>query len=84
LVYGGSTWSNATQLSTPLGELWQVTYANGLGGSPEWSQLFPKGVAPGPLSNPGAAFDSQAQRMILVGMGDIPTSTPPRVWVLVL
>jgi hypothetical protein len=84
LVYGGATWSNATQSSTALGDLWQVTHANGGGGQPEWLQLFPTGDLPGPISNPGAAFDSQNQRMMLIGTGDVITNTPPRVWVLTL
>jgi hypothetical protein len=84
IIYGGSTWSNATQSWTALGDLWQVTHANGVSGQAEWSQLFPTGDLPGSISSPGAAFDSQNQRMMVVGMGDVTTNTPPRVWVLAL
>lgn len=84
VIFGGATWSNDTQSSTPLGDLWQVTNANGLGGPPEWSQLQPTGDVPGPTSNPAAALDVESERMMLVGPGDVTTGAPPKVWVLAL
>jgi len=84
IVFGGAQWNQAAQTSTPLGDLWQLTHANGLGGAPEWSQLSQSGAVPGPRFYHTAAFDSVNQRMIILGgrdQNDLPSN---RVWILIL
>ena len=84
IVFGGSQWNQAAQTSNPLGDLWQLTHANGLGGTPEWSQLSQSGAVPGPRFYHTAAFDGVNQRMIILGgrdQNDVPSN---RVWVLAL
>jgi hypothetical protein len=80
LVFGGrDDGSNLT-----LGDLWQLSNANGLGGTPAWTQLTQSGDLPGPRFYHAAAFDSANQRMILFGGrndNNVPI-TSDRVWVL--
>ncbi len=64
LVFGGLSWSNTTQSSTALGDLWQLSNANGLGGTPTWTELSPSGTPPDPNRDQVAAFDTANQRMI--------------------
>lgn len=83
IVYGGLSWNQTAQGSTPLGDLWQLTNANGLGRTPVWTQLSPIGTPPSPLLpySKSAVFDSANQRMIIVGRdaaGDL-----KRVWVVI-
>lgn len=84
IVFGGSQWNQAAQTSTPLGDLWILTHANGLGGTPEWTQLSQSGAVPGPRLWHTAAFDSVNQRMIILGGIDQNDVTSNRVWVLIL
>jgi hypothetical protein len=85
LVFGGVHVVNFfTQTLVLLGDIWVLDHANGLGGTPTWTQLFPSGTPPGPRSTVTAAFDAANQRMILLGgrdENDIPSN---RVWVLAL
>jgi hypothetical protein len=83
LVFGGLHWDNATQAYTKLGDLWQLSNANGTGGLPAWMQLTPTGTPLGPRYSTGAAFDSVNQRMIILGGIDINDQLSNRVWVLV-
>jgi len=85
IVFGGSAWVQATQNSTFLGDLWELSYANGIGGTPAWTPILAAGTAPTPRTYHWAAFDSATQRMILFG-GRHDTENPPgdnRVWVLI-
>lgn len=79
-VFGGNAFNNATQSFGHLGDLWMLSNANGLGGTPSWTQLTPGGSAPGPRTA-SAAFDAANQRMILLDQGDASVATN-RVWVL--
>lgn len=86
LVFGGWTWNQAKQTGDPLGDLWELSHANGLGGASAWTQIAASGTPPGPRAYHWAAFDASNQRMILVG-GRNDNEAPPtsnRVWVLVL
>lgn len=67
LVFGGLEWSNPAQDGVFLGDLWELSHANGLGGMPVWTQLSQSGAVPGPRFTHGAAFDSANQRMIVFG-----------------
>ena len=85
LVFGGVEWSNPAQDGVLLGDLWELSHANGLGGTPVWTQLSQSGAVPGPRFTHGAAFDSASQRMIAfggrAGTGALQSN---RVWVLIL
>jgi len=82
IIFGGATgpYPNPNR----LGDLWQLSYANGLGGPPTWTQLSPSGTPPGPQGYSTAAFDAANQRMILLGGRDQTDTPNNRVWVLLL
>jgi len=70
-VFGGLQWSNATQSYTPLGDVWKLTNADGLGaGTPRWTQIGQLGTPPGANYAQVAAFDHANQRMIVFGGAD--------------
>jgi hypothetical protein len=83
LVLGGSTWSNATQSSAIQGDLWELSDANGLSGTPVWRQLSPGGTPPGPNYSHAAVYDAVHNRMIVFGGADGSFQVHTRVWVLV-
>jgi hypothetical protein len=78
MLIGGRTGSSAT-----YNDVWVLTHANGLGGTPEWSQLSPAGVLPSPRGGHILGYDPQTNRAILFGGGDAPLSTSYNdTWVL--
>ena len=81
IVYGGGAWNQAAQDYTLLSDLWQLSNANGLGGTSTWTQLSQSGTSPGPNFAHGAAFDAANQRMIIFG-GINESGYHNRVWVL--
>lgn len=53
---------------SPFGiELWALDNANGLGGSPGWSQLSPTGGPPQGRVRPGLAYDQANNRVTMFG-----------------
>jgi len=67
-VFGGASWSNETQSSAPLGDVWRLSNANGLGSSPpQWTQIGQFGTPPGGNRDPGLAFDRVNRRIISYG-----------------
>jgi hypothetical protein len=60
-----------------LADLWVLTNANGLGGSPTWMQLTPAGPAPSNRHNLSYAYDQANNRMMLFGGVGCPTVVPP-------
>jgi hypothetical protein len=70
-VFGGSQFSDGTQSTTVLGDLWKLTNANGLGSAtPRWTQIGQLGTPPGGNTNHGAVYDRAHQRMIVFGGSD--------------
>lgn len=61
IVYGG--WDGTTVYN----DLWVLSHANGLGGTPTWSQLSTSGNPPGPLYGHSAVYDNVNKQMILFG-----------------
>jgi hypothetical protein len=59
LVYGG----RASGDDPPLDDVWSLD----LSGSLTWTQLAVKGTSPGGLVDPVAAYDSDAQRVLIYG-----------------
>jgi uncharacterized protein (TIGR03437 family) len=48
-------------------DVWLLSNANGLGGTPEWTQLFPSGNAAGPIERFAAGYDPGTNRMVIFG-----------------
>lgn len=65
VVFGGThveaTWS------VPYNDVWALTNANGLGGTPEWLQLSPAAPLPSARYYHSAMFDSATKRMMVFG-----------------
>jgi hypothetical protein len=77
IVYGGNDCFEAR-----FADVWILTSANGVGGTPTWTQLTPTGVAPAGRENASAVYDSVNNRMVVYG-GDDGFVTPDNsVWVL--
>ena len=70
-VFGGAYFSNATQTSTVLGDLWKLTNANGRStAAPKWTQIGQLGTPPGANANQAMVLDRAHQRIILFGGRD--------------
>ena len=60
--------SNPGYRANPLPEVWVLTNANGLGGTPVWIQLTPEGTPPTHVSgSPGTVYDAARNRLIVYG-----------------
>jgi hypothetical protein len=84
IVFGG-------EVSSPtfenLNDLWALTSANGLGGTPQWTNLIANGLSSSPPARHGhrAVYDAANDRMMIFGGckgGCDPITTPGEVWVL--
>src|SRR5262249_36612001 len=67
--------------STAYNDVWVLSNANGLGGTPVWTQLAPEGTPPPASSFTSALCDPASNRMIVYGFGGNRTPTN-QVWVL--
>jgi hypothetical protein len=66
----------------PSGDVWVLQNANGLGGTPTWTQLFPTGGPPPLRSSHTAVYDQATNRMTVFG-GSLATAVRLNdVWVL--
>jgi hypothetical protein len=77
IIYGGN------ESCEPFdSDLWVLTYANGLAGTPSWSQLSQTAGGPGPRTVHSAFYDSVHNKMILFG-GQLPSgSFTNDTWIL--
>ena len=76
-IFGG--WTGQTALN----DAWVLSNANGLGGTPAWTQLAPSGQPPPPRTATFFAFDTFSKRLILFGGADGQSSNYSNaVWVL--
>lgn len=79
-IFGGNNC-----FSTRFNDVWVLSNANGLGGTPVWTQLAPSGTPPPATNFQSAVYDQGSNRMILYGINptngtqDTPTN---QVWVL--
>ncbi len=83
-MFGGHNAAGASAFHGNLNDVWVLTNANGLGGTPAWIQLLPSGQLPEPRSGHSAVYDTASNRMIVFGgceFGCTPLA-PPTVWVL--
>ena len=65
ITFGGSIQTAGEE--TIQNAVWQLSNANGLGGTPEWTQVIAGDPAPSPRSNSTAGYDPVNQRLVLFG-----------------
>lgn len=63
IVFGGAT------ARSPLNDVWVLSGANGLEGTPTWSQLAPTGVLPAERGGHSAVYDQASGQMLVFGGG---------------
>lgn len=76
IVFGGQV-----ECSSQFDEIWVLANANGIGGTPTWTQLSPSGPGPGARAGHSAVYDSANNRMIVFG-GGTSSGFLNDVWVL--
>lgn len=76
LVFGGI---NASDLRS---DTWSLTYANGLSGTPVWTQAMPLGTAPPTRTSSNMVYHATTNRLILFG-GDTLSGPLNDTWLLV-
>jgi len=69
IVFGGCAFTG--DVCTTLNDVWVLTNANGVSGTPTWIQLNPSGVPPAPRWGHAAAYDAVNNRMIVFGGDDL-------------
>ena len=67
-IFGGLRRSADAQTVTPVGDVWKLTNANGLGtATPTWKQIGQLGTPPGADAVVGLVFDDINRRLISFG-----------------
>lgn len=79
-VFGGCGATICT--SALLNDVWVLANANGIGGSPAWTQLSPTGGPPAARAAHTAVYDPSSNRMIVFGGSTFGGITFSDVWVL--
>jgi hypothetical protein len=64
-----------------LNDVWTLSNANGAGGTPTWTELFPSGTAPTARENSSAIYDSTANTLTIYA-GDAGSTGMSDVWTL--
>jgi hypothetical protein len=78
---GGATLAPGGVIAARYNDVWVLTYANGVGGTPAWTQLSPVGTPPSARLNHRTVYDPASNRLIVFGGSDA-TGTLNEVWVL--
>jgi len=78
IVFGGCA---DTECLLPLNDTWVLSNANGVGGTPAWTELSPSGPLPSPRSFHNAVYDATHNRMIVYS-GAINNTALTDAWVL--
>jgi hypothetical protein len=52
-----------------VNQVWLLKNANGLGGNPDWTELYPNGVTPSVRCYSTAVYDSNCNKMVVFGGG---------------
>jgi len=82
-IFGGGVAGSCGFFCTIFNDVWVLTNANGLGGTPTWTQLSPSGTAPAPREGHTAIYDSASNRMIVFGGGNNGImNVPDDLWAL--
>lgn len=80
-VFGGASDEGAT---ISYNDTWVLANANGLGGTPTWTQVTTTGGPPVARSRAGGALDASSARMIIFGGNPASGTSLNDTWVLVL
>ncbi len=67
IIFGGDNWNPISQVGPSLNDTWVLSHANGLGGTPAWTQLSPTGGPPETRCQHTAVYDTTNNRMIIFG-----------------
>lgn len=67
IVFGGATLACCAVVADVYNDVWVLTNANGLGGTPQWSQLTPSGTPPPARHQTSTLYDPASNRLIVVG-----------------
>ena len=86
IIFGGALFEYTgtcapTDNTGTLNDVWILTNANGLGGTPTWTQVTPAGVPPAPRRSGAVVYDSAHNRLILFG-GNEACGVDNDIWVL--
>ncbi len=76
-VYGGGTTS-----TTVFGDVWTLSNANGVTGTPTWTQIFPTGTAPVARTGQSAIYDSVNNRLTIYGGSNNKSKVLNDGWIL--
>ena len=77
-VFGGVTTNNQT-----LSDVWVLSHANGLGGTPTWTKLLPSGGPPSGVYGSSAVYDPANNIMtVFAGINRANTAATNGVWTL--
>jgi hypothetical protein len=79
IIFGGAPAPDTEGIG--FNDAWVLTYANGLGGTPAWTQLKPAGTPPATRWEHTAVYDAVNNRM-LVFAGDLADPVYYVVWIL--
>ena len=88
IIFGGGNFTGDPSCNfcifNPLfNDVWVLTNANGLGGTPTWVPLFPDGGSPAGRAGHHAIYDPASNRMTIFGGGNNGIMVVPNdVWVL--
>ena len=77
IIFGGNDCSSGF-----FNDVWVLSNANGLGGTPTWTQLSPAGAPPSPREHLSAVYDPTNNIMIIFGGVDSDNDVFNDVWTL--
>jgi hypothetical protein len=82
IIFGGGR-TNGFAFGPLFNDVWVLTNANGLGGTPEWVPRSPSGAPPAPREGHGAFYRQATNEMIIFGGGNNGImSVPNDLWSL--
>ena len=82
IIFGGGRIGGG-HFSSLFNDVWVLTHANGLGGTPEWIPLTPSGGPPAPREGHAAFYNHTTNEMFVFGGGDNGImSVPGDLWAL--
>lgn len=77
IVFGGRL-----ECSNANNEVWVLANANGIGGTPAWTQLLPAGAAPAARGFHSAVYDPDSNSMIIFGGQTDNSPVANDIWIL--